>query len=107
MSQRHKYNGKWSDFDYDEEIGQTFLACQKRGTLVFILNRDVTPYEAMKPYWTIEDIAYKDEGWPINLVDAVGVRSTCDYNELTLDWRFALDFAQRRQYTLELGHPLD
>ena len=62
--------------------------------------------EAMKPYWTIEDIAYKDEGWPINLVDANGVHSTCEYIELTLDWRFALDFAQRKQYTLELGHPL-
>lgn len=106
MSQRHKYNGKWSDFDYDEETGQTFMACQKRGTLVFKLNRDATQEEALKPFWTMEDIAYKDEGWPINIIDAEGQKSTCEYNELTLDWRFALDFAARIQYTLELNNPL-
>ena len=32
---RHKYDGKWSDFNYGKEVAQTFLACQKRGTLVF------------------------------------------------------------------------
>lgn len=100
--QRHKYNGKWSEFNYEIEVLVTFAACQKRGTLVFRLERDVHQHEAIKPYWTIEDIAYKDEGWPINLVDAEGQQYTCEVRDLTIDWRFACDFAKRRPYTLNL-----
>mgnify|MGYP003388652432 CR=1 FL=1 len=100
--ERHKYSGKWSEFDYEQEVLQTFAACQKRGTLVFQLVRDADQYEAMKPYWTIEDVAYKDEGWPINLVDAEGKQTTCEYQDLTIDWRFACDFANKKKYTLGL-----
>ena len=98
----HKYNAKRSDFDHEKEVAQTFLACQKRGTLVFSLERGASQEEALKPYWTMEDIAYKDEGWPINCIDAQGTHMVAEYQELTIDWRFALDYAKEREYTLNL-----
>jgi len=98
----HKYDGKWSIFDFNKEVGCTFLACQKRGTLVFVLKRGASQFEAVKPYWTLEDIAYKDEAWPINLIDAQGERMVAEYRDLTIDWRFALDYAKERKYTLNL-----
>lgn len=100
--QRHKYNKKWSEFDYEKETDTTYLACQKRGTLVFSLQRGGSREEVLKPYWTMEDIAYKDEGWPINIVDAEGKQSTYEYKDLTIDWRFALDYAKDMEYTLKL-----
>ena len=99
---RHKYDGKWSIFDYQKEEGTTFLACQKKGTLVFVLERGVSQKEALKPYWTMEDIAYKDEAWPINCIDAQGQQIVAEYRDLTIDWRFAMDYAKEREYTLNL-----
>jgi len=117
MSQRHKYNGKWSDFDYELEKAQTFTECQKKGQIVWLLRRAnkkqpngilgqqshslYCPYS--RPFWTMETIAYKDESWPINIVDSQGAMRSVDYTELTTDWRFASDYAKSSKYTLELG----
>tara|TARA_A200000159_G_scaffold153731_1_gene165958 strand:+ start:129 stop:533 length:405 start_codon:yes stop_codon:yes gene_type:complete len=117
MSQRHKYNGKWSDFDYELEKAQTFTECQKKGQIVWLLRRAnkkqpngilgqqshsiYCPYS--RPFWTMETIAYKDESWPINIVDSEGAMRSVDYTELTTDWRFASDYAKSSKYTLELG----
>ena len=117
---RHKYRGKWSEFDYDEEKAQTFLKCQKQGQLVFRLRREDPKMPGglcgqhsfskycppLKPFWTLEDIAYQDEGHPINIIDSEGIHWSCEYSELTTDWRFALDYASSREYTLDLPiHP--
>ncbi len=51
----------------------------------------------------MENIAYKDEGWPINIVDSEGAMRSVDYTDLTTDWRFASDYAKSAKYTLELG----
>lgn len=114
MPERHRYDGKWSDFDHTLEKAQTFKDCQKKGQMVYLLRRGNKKYPGgilgqhahsvaspwSTPFWTLEDI---EEGRPMRVVDSQGALRECEYAGLTTDRLFAKDFAYSEEYTLGLG----